>query len=232
MKTTQLNLRTLNAVCLMASKEETRYYLNGVLIQCRADHVLYVATDGHRMMVVRDNIAEGQVANELLGDFIIPTEICRAYKPRKGRAGIEDVGLLSQDGAELRLQRVGEGASIFKPVDGTFPDYARVIPTELTGLTDWTEKGAKEATGIAFNPAYVSDFAKFGEVMECGKPWLAYNSGAPAAVIYTDAPHVLGVLMPIHAFNQSELKAKHAERLAFILAAPKVEQVEQLQAAE
>jgi len=28
------------------------------------------------------------------------------------------------------------------------------------------------------------------------------------------------------------LKAKHAERLAFILAAPKVEQVEQLQAAE
>lgn len=220
---TPINLRTLHAVSLASSTEETRYYLGGVLVQCRADSVTYVATDSHRLLVVRDMLADGQEPNALLGNYIIPLPICRAFKPGKGRhrAGAADVAEMTKQGEELRLQH-GSAAQVFKPIDGSFPDWARVVPMQLSGQTDHVRKTGSDATGITFNPSYVSDFAKFGEIMDCGKPQLAFNSDGPAAVIFSDA-RVLGILMPIRASTQPELQAMFADRRDFVLGNAKAE---------
>lgn len=238
---TQINLRTLAAVSLASSTEETRFYLGGVLIQCRADRVTYVATDGHRMMVVRHDldlkprtqagvgVGAPDEPNTLLGDFIIPTAVCRTFKPGKGKhkAGAFDYAKLTQNGVELRLESCN-GVQVFKPVDGQFSDWSRVVPLELSGLTDFSKKEGK-VSGVDFNPAYVSDFVKAGEIMDIGKPMLAFNSCGPAAVLFTDN-RVLGILMPRRASTQAELQAKFADVRAFVLAEPAAESM--LQAAK
>lgn len=47
------------AAYVFASTEETRYYLNGVLVEPHPDGgVLLVATDGHRMVAIKDDEGE------------------------------------------------------------------------------------------------------------------------------------------------------------------------------
>lgn len=220
--TVQIDLRVLHAVSLMASKEETRFYLNGVYVEAFKDHVKYVATDGHRMVAVRVAIASPEtVVGPLLGSWVVPTEICRAYKPKKYKNVIDDTAILSRDGdADLRLQQVGCTCQVFKPIDGTFLDWTRVIPGglgQLTGLIDYEEKSGPR--GIMFNSAYIADFAKFGAMMESGLPRLAFNSGGPAAVIFNDS-NILAVIMPMRCDTQAELQAAWAVRRATVLGYP------------
>jgi len=49
-KTATLSIPALKACNLFASKEDVRYYLNGVLVTVTERATLYVATDGHRLL--------------------------------------------------------------------------------------------------------------------------------------------------------------------------------------
>lgn len=108
------------------STEETRYYLNGVYIHvAEADggrKFRAVATDGHRLARVDADLPEG--AEDMPGVIV----------PRKTVDQVRK--LLSDDDAEIAVS-VSETKIRFatpditltsKVIDGTFPDYARVIP--------------------------------------------------------------------------------------------------------
>ncbi|MCG6115059.1 MAG: DNA polymerase III subunit beta [Mesorhizobium sp.] len=109
------------------STEETRYYLNGIYLHVveadGASHLRAVATDGHRLARRQMNMPDG--AENLPGIIV----------PRKTVA--ELIGLLSDAEAEVRMDvsstkiRVSIGATQLtsRLIDGTFPDYARVIPS-------------------------------------------------------------------------------------------------------
>lgn len=213
--TTQINLRMLHAVSLAASKEETRYYLNGVLIECTPDHVTYVATDGHRLYCARETLARvktgeyqnGVQANDVLGNWIVPMDVCRTFKPHKRGANYhQDVATLSRDGAaELRLQSVN-GTQVFKPIDGSFPDWRRVMSRDMSGLieTKHNKEGSKPEA-ITFNPDYLVSLTKFAEMLEAGKPLIAFNGTGPAGVVFPGAEHALAVLMPMRCSTQAEI---------------------------
>ena len=130
-----INTRTLRAVNLMASVEETRFYLRGVLVTVDADGVTYVATDGHRLAVVRVE-SEAEKGAELTGAWIIPSEII-AKLPKPKKNSTFDYAILRAegegDGLQLTLTPVGESGVIFKPIAGQFPDWARVIPKAPSG---------------------------------------------------------------------------------------------------
>jgi DNA polymerase-3 subunit beta len=108
------------------STEETRYYLNGIFLHVsdEAQPVLKAAaTDGHRLArvtVPRPAGAEG------MPDIIIPrkcvAELRKLLDEVDGTVGIS----LSESKV-----RFGLGTAILtsKLIDGTFPDYSRVIPT-------------------------------------------------------------------------------------------------------
>ncbi len=109
------------------STEETRYYLNGVYMhvaEANGERVLRcVATDGHRLARIDADLPED--AEEMPGVII----------PRKA---IAELGkLLEEDGNDIAVS-VSETKVRFatpevtlttKVIDGTFPDYVRVIPT-------------------------------------------------------------------------------------------------------
>lgn len=116
------------AACSFAmSTEETRYYLNGIFLHATtagAEHhgVMLVATDGHRLSK-RFVAAESDPA---MPGIIIPrlsVKVIEKILPKTGDVTVE----LSDS-----LVRISGGSSLItsKLVDGTFPNYAQVIPAQ------------------------------------------------------------------------------------------------------
>lgn len=108
------------------STEETRYYLNGIYLhpaQTAGVAVLRaVATDGHRLARVEIPLPEG--AEEMPG-VIVPRKTVSELRKLLDEAG-EDVTIaLSPTKIRFALQGV---VLTSKLIDGTFPDYERVIP--------------------------------------------------------------------------------------------------------
>ena len=116
-------LRLLTAPAHAISTEETRYYLNGILLQARGDGVAAVATDGHRLHLAEEVLGEDWP----LPDSIVPRgSVKRMQQLLAALDGEREVTLR---GDEDRMQlAAGDWTFTTKLIAGTFPDYARVIP--------------------------------------------------------------------------------------------------------
>ncbi len=90
MKTVTVNVNHIRAALLCSSKSDLRYYLNGVLIELCQDDVRIVATDGHRLICLRSEYAEGESGGEHVlakcepRQIIIPRDVITGIKPVKG----------------------------------------------------------------------------------------------------------------------------------------------------
>ncbi len=108
------------------STEETRYYLNGIYLHVsdEAQPVLKAAaTDGHRLARVTVPRPEG--AQGMPG-VIIPRK-CVA-ELRKLLDEVDGTVQVSLSDSKIRFG-LGNAVLTSKLIDGTFPDYSRVIPT-------------------------------------------------------------------------------------------------------
>ena len=108
------------------STEETRYYLNGIYLHVvdEATPVLRgAATDGHRL--ARVTVARPDGADAMPG-VIIPRkcvgELRKLLDEVDGSIGV------SLSASKIRFD-LGQAILTSKLIDGTFPDYTRVIPT-------------------------------------------------------------------------------------------------------
>jgi len=122
--TLELDLAALVAPCVHCiSTEETRYYLNGVYLHAVDGRLVAVATDGHRLM--RNVGPTGTLPSSLEAGVILPRKL---------------VGLLPKGAVTVELSqnkvRVSSGSTVItsKLIDGTFPDYVRVIPTDNSNV--------------------------------------------------------------------------------------------------
>ncbi len=109
------------------STEETRYYLNGIYVHAGENNgvpvLRAVATDGHRLASVEVPMPEG--ASDMPGVIV----------PRKTVAELRKLIDETNDDVSISLSETkvrfafGEVILTSKLIDGTFPDYERVIPT-------------------------------------------------------------------------------------------------------
>jgi DNA polymerase-3 subunit beta len=171
--TATLDLRTLAVVSTFCSNEETRYYLKGVLVEVGPTGVTYVATDGQRLAARRVALPPDLPPNTLIGRWIIPVEDCRALKP--GRRG-EGQALLTPAGNNLLLTYEGK-PRLVQPIDGTFPDWRRIIPNKTTGkLSKLTMQGK-----------YFAAVWALGEALGIGMPIAHWNDdGGPVPFTFAD----------------------------------------------
>jgi len=182
-ETARIDVTVLGAVSLFASKEETRYYLNGVYLEIEPRSVTYVATDGHRLMAYRDALFDAENANTCVGNFIVPTAQCRVFKCRKD--GIP-AATLTQDEKTLTLEHDGIGLT-FAPIDGQFPDWRRTVP-----------RGPFSDNPAQFNLAYMSDFAKFAKLLSLPAPFVRHDTlHTPACIEFGGYPHIVALQMPM-----------------------------------
>lgn len=126
------------------SNEETRYYLNGVQFERRADDdgadaLFVVATDGHRLHHVRLPAPEGC---EALGDSIVPRKAVPIIQTLCDEARI-DVAFAP---GKMRID-AGETVLVSKLVDGSFPDWRRVLPAGATNECWFDPRALEDALG-------------------------------------------------------------------------------------
>jgi DNA polymerase-3 subunit beta len=119
--------RLIDKTQFAISTEETRYYLNGIYLHAagtgKASTLRAVATDGHRLAQADLPLPAG--ADGMPG-VIVPrkavSEMQRLIEDSEADVAIE----LSS--SKIRFS-IGDVVLTSKLIDGTFPDYARVIPT-------------------------------------------------------------------------------------------------------
>ena len=115
--------RLLSLVQYAMAQQDIRYYLNGLLMVVEERSLKLVATDGHRLA-----FASLQLASELPRHEVIV--------PRK--TVLELSKLLTDSDAPVNVELASTQAGfsfgaielVSKLVDGKFPDYTRVIPTQ------------------------------------------------------------------------------------------------------
>jgi DNA polymerase III subunit beta len=107
------------------STEETRYYLNGIFLHVSDDAqpvLKAAATDGHRLARVTVPRPEGA---DGMPDVIVPRkcvgELRKLLDEVDGTVGV------SLSATKIRFD-LGSAILTSKLIDGTFPDYSRVIP--------------------------------------------------------------------------------------------------------
>src|SRR5215469_6658350 len=121
-------LRTLiDRTRFAISTEETRYYLNGIYLHAtKADEVPViraVATDGHRLARMEMVLPEGAAG---MPGIIIPRKTVLELRKLVEESDEEIEIALSE--TKIRFS-TGSATLTSKLIDGTFPDYDRVIPT-------------------------------------------------------------------------------------------------------
>ena len=105
------------------STDETRFVLNGALLSVKEDKLISVATDGRRLALAEYDV---DLPKGVHGELILPsktiTELQRLLKD-KGNVTVsftDNQISLDMDGTFL----------VSKLVDGVYPNYRQVIPTE------------------------------------------------------------------------------------------------------
>ena len=105
------------------SSEETRYYLMGIFLHVADDQLKAAATDGHRLARVTVPKPDGA---DGMPDVIIPRKCVNEL--RKLLDEVEGTVEVSLSATKVRFV-LGHAVLTSKLIDGTFPDYNRVIPT-------------------------------------------------------------------------------------------------------
>lgn len=109
------------------STEETRYYLNGIYFHTHEEGgkltLRSVATDGHRL--ARADV-EAPAGSEGMPGIIIPRKTVSELQKLVDSPDVQVTTELSD--TKIRFT-IGSVVLTSKLIDGTFPDYQRVIPT-------------------------------------------------------------------------------------------------------
>lgn len=122
------------------SFEETRYYLNGVYIHPVDLELRFAATDGHRLSRVRIDAPDGAASMPRL---ILPRQVVKPLDKLLGHAAKASDEEGMPPGVEIEVGSEGKWISFDMPIgdagrvtlstkgiDGTFPNYERVIPSD------------------------------------------------------------------------------------------------------
>lgn len=197
----------IDAALCAVSKEETRYYLKGVFFDARG---FIAATNGHIAFAARCNDAfklqdvKPDAVPHALPGLIVPDTALRQANKAAGRAkGLCYV--IERDANGLWWVLYGNARVHFEPVDGSFPDWTRIVPTAPETLT-----------AAHYQPQYVAAMGDMSKALRDGKkdaaPFFRIHQAGegPALVTFdraTESIHdkpgprtdCLAVLMPMRS---------------------------------
>lgn len=111
----------IGKVLFAVSTEESRFQLNGALLKMKNGSLEMVATDGHRLALVEQEIDGGKEEDQVL----VPRKALQELQRFEG-----DDELSLARGEHHLLFRLGRRELICRILEGTFPDYERVISTD------------------------------------------------------------------------------------------------------
>lgn len=193
---------TLKASIHCAATKDIRYYLNGVYLDTTAGLNLLrvVSTDGTVLSVFSHLINEIE-SHDATISAIVPLDIVKqAVTLHKKSNSIEFVTTRITDSEGVRVEYKLGGIE-FKPVEGKFPDYIRVIPGR--------DSLGNNSNGIQYNPELLlrakKALAEFygANVKKIGTYQLDHNHNGGAGVMHDGDASALVCVMPCKVKEQS-----------------------------
>jgi DNA polymerase-3 subunit beta len=120
--------RLFNMVSFAMAKQDIRYYLNGILLVVEPGKVRAVATDGHRLAHLSEDI-ETPVSEE--EQLILPAKTVIELQRLLDDSDEPVYISLNKDAKHSQIRfAFGDIVLVSKLIEGRFPDYKRVIPTD------------------------------------------------------------------------------------------------------
>jgi DNA polymerase-3 subunit beta len=110
------------------SSDESRYVLNGIFLILKEHKMTMVATDGRRLALVDEEV---DIPENSQGEFILPTKAVNEMTRLLGDKG--DVQMKFSDNLvslSLTDDKGNSAVVISKLVEGNYPNYKQVIPSE------------------------------------------------------------------------------------------------------
>jgi len=204
-----ISLNLAHKLLPCASTEETRYYLNGIGVHLLPEGARLVATDGHVMGIFRDHEAHGTFDGIAVVSRLAIVDAFKAARKEARRIDPSNYWLVVDD--------TGMGSAVLAPtasdavagkecpvlwrslksvlIDGSFPDYARVIPREAHHITP---------CDFAWNPALIGRFTSIianddakGATRGVSLISTCAKGDGPHLVLSAFVPDFVGVVMPM-----------------------------------
>ena len=127
----------LSRTIVAASTDEIKYYLNGVYWHTVDGNLVTVATDGHKLAMVTSDIKSS------INGVILPAKTVKVLSSIES-----DIVKASVSETKVKFE-YGDTCIVSKVIDGTFPDYTRVIPSGNPNHLTMNGKDLKDAISTA-----------------------------------------------------------------------------------
>src|SRR5690348_5154711 len=111
------------------STDESRYVLNGIFISLKDHKMTMVATDGRRLALVDEEV---DVSEKSQGEFIAPAKaVGELNRLLQDKGNVEIRYTENQASFTLKDEKNGSVLIVTKLIEGNYPNYRQVIPTEV-----------------------------------------------------------------------------------------------------
>lgn len=185
-----ISIPLFRIACGFVSKEPAREPISGVRIEPHPERgVLLVATDGHRIIVLHD--VHGYCRKPMTLDAKQGLKAARAddkqIKGQESRWRITD----GRPAGGLKRWRL--------PDDQKYPEWMKVIRA-------LPKRGGEPTT---FNARYIASFVAAARALDAENPEIQIVPGANCndgmIVLFPQAPHAFGILMPMYSHADGSL---------------------------
>lgn len=192
-RTLILQPEILLAVKVFAAQKDVRHYINGVCVELGKTESRLIATDGHRQAMYRLRDGGGFEDLDQPLQVIIPNALMAGIK-KKGLVEIEIGEPTNPEQPLVRPVTIRQNETAVNgfSVDGRFPDWRRVIPSQVSGEV------------AQFNPIYLGDIGKAYLLLNPKANYInatISHNGYSTAMFTLDDDNFLGLIMP---FRTSE----------------------------
>ena len=184
MATIHISRNKLKAAAIFAATKDIRYYLCGTLIESTPMQTRVCATDGHALFCAKDD-AKGDNVDSFVG--IVPNDTIKQILSWK--APYKDAPIIFTTNDDIAGEHRAEWAgntAVFKLIDAKFPEYARVVPAEVSGEAAY------------FNPELLIKCKKAAEALgTSSKGFYAFKQGGERSAIAVFSTESFAVVMPM-----------------------------------
>ncbi len=162
----------LKAALVCAAKDDVRNYLNGILVEVHAEHILLVSTNGHTASVIRSKYValneDGSVDGRGVGkSFIIPREAIESFLKVCSKHSCAKISFDTQPEGELERIHFAisdsQGHKVEgKSLDGKYPNWRKIIPSN--------PRDPDNGPCVSYNASYVGYFGKIATILGFKNP--------------------------------------------------------------
>jgi DNA polymerase III subunit beta len=110
------------------STDESRYVLNGIFFSLKEHKLTMVATDGRRLALVDEEV---DISEKSQGEFIVPAKAVNELNRLLQDKGEVEINFTENQAAfSLKDEKSNSVLVITKLIEGNYPNYRQVIPSE------------------------------------------------------------------------------------------------------